>query len=99
MGWQACRSMGIMHPIYLDTYFHVIQQPPRLSALYKAVYRIIYGHKPVEPIPSQNLLTDIYIHSTYENSGYGMNDIQDAQYMLATGLYRHSARRNEHKSG
>ena len=78
-----------MHTIHPDTYFHVIEQPPRLSALYKAVYRIIHGHKPVEPIPSQNLLTDIYIHSTYENSRYDMNDIQDAQYMLCAGLYKH----------
>ena len=88
-----------MRPIYLDTYFHVIQQPPRLSALYKAVYRIIYGHKPVELIPSQNLLTNIYSHSTQENDRYEMDELQDAQYMLAAGLYRHTALRNEHKSG
>ena len=84
---------------YLDTYFHVIEQPPRLSTLYKAVYRIIYSHKPVEPIPSQNLLTDIYSHSTQENGRYEMDELQDAQYMLAAGRYRHSAHRNEHKSG
>ena len=69
-----------------DTYFHVIEQPPRLSALHKAVYRIIYGHKPVEPIPH---VPYDYIRGTYENSRYDMNDIQDAQYMLCAGLYRH----------
>ena len=77
-----------MHPIYLDKHFHVIEQPPRLSALHKAVYRIIYGHKPVEPIPSQNLLTDIYSHSAHENGRREMDDLQDAQFMLSAGLYK-----------